>query len=142
MIKLIVRYAFLGIACGCVILVIMGIRADLTRTGDTHVFADNFTTQAVSAMVIGIGFSVTSVVHKIERLATWLQTAIHLSVGFGVYLIVSFANGWLSISSPFAVIVSVAINAVLFLAIGLGYYLLNEREAKIINEKLKERNSN
>ena len=139
MIKLLIKYALFGIACGCVIFVLLGIWADLTVAGGLHFY--NFTARALGAMVIGVGFSVSAVVYTFDRLALWLQIAINALVGFGVYFLVAFRLGLISTLSPLAIVAPIVANALIGITISLVYYLLNDREAKLINAKLKERNS-
>ena len=139
MIKLLIKYALFGVACGCVIFVLSTIWLDLTGGSDLHFY--NFTARALGAMVIGVGFSVSAVVYKFDRLAPWLQIAINTFVGFGVYFLVAFRLGLISTLSPLAIVAPIVANALIGITISLVYYLLNDREAKLINAKLKERNS-
>ena len=141
MAKLLVRRLFFGIACGCVIFVINGIWTDLTRADVLSNYLDSFTANALGSMVVGAAFSVSTIAYTVDRLASWLQIAINVFVGFGVYFLVAFLLGWITVVSPIIIISLVVTNAFIFVVIGIGSYLLDGREAKIINEKLKQRDS-
>ena len=142
MIKLFIRNLIFGAVMACAVFVINGIWLDLTGSDGLQSLFDNFTTRALGSMVIGAGFAGSSTVYHFERLALWLQIFINMFVGFGVYFIVGTNIGLISIESPSTIILGIAINTLIFVAIALGYYLLNVREAKVINKKLKELESN
>lgn len=138
MIRLIIKRVLFGIASGCVFLALTGILADAFGM---YFLAGSFTVQALGFMAVGAGFSVSTIAYDIDRLVLWMQVLVNIVVGFGIFFLVSFSLGWLSIESPAAIIITVIANTLTFIAIGFGYYLLNEREAKRINAKLKERDS-
>ena len=141
MIKLIIKRLLFGIAFGCVFLVMTSILADLTGAAALYGITESFTATALAFIAVSTGFSISTIAYEFEHLALWLQIVINIVIGFGIFFLVSFHFGWISVASPVTIIVPVVLNAIIFIAIWFGYYLLNEREAKIINTKLKERDA-
>jgi len=134
--KLIGSYLIFGATWGCVIFVMTFILADFMSDGALVI--DNFTANAVGAMVTGAAFCVSSLVYKIDSIVLWLKVVINVLVGFGVFLPIAFGLGWISIESPSGIIIFVAIVVILFVAIAFGDYLINGRDAKKINAKLRK----
>ena len=139
MIKLIIKYLLYGIACGSVIFILRVIRIDLTGSYALQDVFDSFTIEALGSMAIGAGFAISTIGYKIDRLYLWMQIAINIFVGFGIYFLVAFFLGWSLIESPMIIISVVTVNILLFIVLGLGGYLLNIHESRAINKKLKER---
>jgi len=138
MIKLFLEYLIYGAKWGCVIFVMMGIFVDVM--GDGHVTSiDNFAANAAGAMVVGAGFCVSSLAYKIESLALWLKIVVNVLVGFGVFFPIAFSLDWISTGSPRHAIIFVTLVAVTFIALAFGDYLINGRDAKAINQKIKEK---
>ena len=140
MIKSIIRHLIYGITGGCALFVMSIIYWDLSGyDAMLQAFFDNFTIYAIGYIVIGTGFSVSSVVYEIERIALWLKIAINAFVGFGIFFVVGSNIGIISLKSPTWVGIYIAIATVIFIVVCIGDYLLNGREAKRINAKLRER---
>ena len=141
MIKTIITYLIYGITGGCVLFVMYIIFMDLTNAGGLHEFLENFTIYALSFIVISTGFSMSSIVYEIKRMALWLKIVINILVGFGIFFLVGSSVGIISLQSPIWTMFNVAIAAIIFIAVYVGGYLLSKHEAKIINAKVQERKS-
>ena len=138
--KLFVQYLIFGATWGCVIFVMIGIFVDVMSGGGVT-SVNNFTGNAIGAMVVGAGFCVSSLVYKIDRLVLWLKVVINMLVGFGIFFPIAFRLDWISMESPYRIIIFVIIMVIVFIAFTLGDYLINGRDAKAINKKIRERDS-
>ena len=139
MIKTIIKHLIYGIAGGCILFVMWIIFMDLVGYEGLQNFFDHFTVNALSFIAIGAGFSMSSLVHEIKRLSLWLKIAINALVGFSIFFLVGHNTGLLSVESLINIVFYAAIAAVLFIAVWFGDYLINRRDAKKMNEKVKER---
>ena len=138
MIKSIIKYSVYGAKWGCVIFVMMGIFVDV-MSGGGLTSIDNFAANAIGAMVVGAGFSVSSLAYKAKSLVLWLKVVINVLVGFGIFFPIAFRLDWISVESPRGIVIFVAIVVIGFISFAFGDYLINGRDAKAINEKIKER---
>jgi len=116
----------------------LGIGFDVSGAGELEDFFISYTAGALGSMVIGAGFSISTIVYEFDRLALWLKIIINVLVGFGIFFLVAFRIGLIAVLAPSWVIAIVIFNIIVFIAISVGYYLLSAREARSINEKLKE----
>jgi len=138
MMKSIIKHLIYGIAGGCVLFVLCILVWDLTDSDRLYEFLDNFTIYALGFIVIASGFSMSSMVYDTDRLALWLKISINLFVGLGIFFLVGSTIGIISLESPTHIAHYVATAALFFIAACLVDYLLNGREAKKINAKLRE----
>ena len=134
MIKQIIKRLIYGIVGGCTFVVMNLIIVDLTNSSELPIMLHNFTMDALGNIVVAIGFAMGSIVFEMERLAMWLKISINAFVGFGVLALARLYFGITPVLSPAIVLLAVAI----FLTVVIGDYLLNGREAKKINAKLRE----
>ena len=140
MIKSIMRNLIIGITAGGLLFVLAIILMDLTGSDMMRQdFFDNFTIYAISFIGISTGFSVSSIVFEIDRLALSLKIAINAFFGFGIFFFVGPRVGIISLDSPAQIGVYIVTAIVIFLAGSLIDYLLSDREAKRINARLRER---
>ena len=142
MIRKIIRLFLDGIAFSCVILVIIGLALNLgifvLLPYFLPYFFDNFAVYALASFSIGVAFSVSTIVYDIDALALWLKIAINIFIGFGTVFLAGFYIGVISVQAPITIIFAIVANTVIFILSTLGSYLLDERDAKKINAKLKE----
>lgn len=128
-----------GICWGCTICVFILIIGAAT-VGDSFLDmgADYFIRQAIASMIVGIGFSVPTLIYDKESLSRKVQTLIHMGIGFLVFFPISCYLSWIPISfGPGAILLSVAIALVTFFIIWYGYYLYYKKEARKMNQKLE-----
>ena len=134
-----IKLTLFGIAWGCTISMFVMLIGALT-VGDTFfsMSANDFVKQALGSMITGIAFLLPTFVYKNENLAKWLQTMIHMGIGFLVYFIVAFNLGWIPTERGFGLAAATVIFAVVFgFAIWLGFYLYYKHEAIRMNEKIE-----
>jgi len=77
-------------------------------------------------------------VYDIDRLALWLKISINVFVEFGIFFFVGSSIGLISLGSPANIGLYAGMAAVLFLAGCSIDYLFFKREARKINSKLRE----
>jgi hypothetical protein len=141
MIKLIIKQFIFGVACGSIIFAMLGILQDLGITNLIIMpnFFINFTAHALGFMAIGVAFSISSIVYNFDTLALWLKVAINVFIGLGTAVLVGFLLGVVSLESPTVIVFAVVANIFVAIAIAIGSYLLNDREAKRLNATLRKR---
>lgn len=129
-----------GIGWGCTIFVILGIIFSNLGAGDMLLSNDEYTKQAICAMIVGLGFTVPSIVYDNDKLSRGIQVLIHMGIGLMVYFLVAFYAGWIVVKNGVLVtIATIIIMIIISFIIWFGFYLYNKNEAKKINEKLKAR---
>ena len=138
MIKSIMKHLIYGLAGGSLLLVIYIILMDLSHAGGLYAFFDNFTINALGFLAIAVGFSMSAIIYDFERPALWQKISLNVLVGFGIFFLVGFYIGIISIQSPIWIVVSVVIAFILFFIAYFIDYLFSKREARAINKKLRE----
>ena len=133
---------YAGISIGCLILVFLEMifftLGGEFETAITH----NFIAQAIGSMIVGAGFCVPALVYSKKNLSMGIKVLIHMGTGFIVYFIVAFSLKWIDIKHGLvAVIIDVIIAVVFAFLIWFCFYLYNKKQAKIINNKIKEKQS-
>ena len=140
--KKFLRMVWFGVASGCTIFTVVGVVLALALGGGDPFqgMEDGFVRMAVASMVSGLDFSLPSLIYACEGLPFVVRMAVHLVIGFGVYLAASFWAGWIPLAAgPGAVIGFFLAAAVVVLAIWLGFFRYHRAEARRINEKIQER---
>ena len=138
MIKTIIKHFVYGIVGACVLFVMTIVFWDLTGDSRLQEFFDNFTIYALGYVIIGLGFSMSSIVYEIKRLPFLLKVVINMLVGFCIFFLVGPNIGIFSLESPL-IVLYVAIAIILFVAAWFSDYLFHKRDAKKMNSKVKER---
>ncbi len=140
-VKMVLQYIIYGISLGCTSFVIMclGFFAAGGKDFLAPVFA-NFAKQAVGAMIVGIACGGTAIVYRCGGLSRLAQTAIHFFVGMGVFYPVAIYLGWIPFhpGKPLFSVMQFLLACGIFMAIRFCFYLFYRKEAKEINERLKE----
>lgn len=135
LIKLIIK----GICWGCTISIFI-LMTGAATVGDSFLDmgADYFIRQSIASMIVGIGFSVPTLIYDKESLSRKIQTLIHMGIGFLVFFPIAYCLGWIPVVFGWgAALLSVVIALVISFAIWYGYYLYYKREAKKLNQKLE-----
>lgn len=134
------KMLYAGISWGCLIFVIYEI-IFFSLGGEFEKFiTHNFLAQAVGSMAIGIGFCVPALVYRSKNLPMGLKVLIHMGIGLFVYFTVAFSLKWIDIKYGTIIAVIEIIAAVAFaFAVWLCFFFYNEKQAKLINEKIKEK---
>ena len=140
--KKLIKIVFSGVSLGLSIFVIIGIVFDIANSGNTAMSDWQFTRMAVAAMLIGVGFSVPSLVYTSEKLSYGLKVLIQMGIGCTVMLIAAFCVGWIPVEAGWK-ISALVIGAEILIAfiIWLCFFLHYKKLAKQMNQKIKEKES-
>jgi hypothetical protein len=141
-IKEIISNLFIGLAGGCLILTLISIFAfSLGYEGYISDFMANYVKYSFVAMVIGVGFSLPSIVYEREDLSMPLKVLIHMGTGMTVYFLAVLYAGWIPASLGIgALIISLLIGISIAVVIWFGFYLYYREEALKINKQIKKMN--
>lgn len=129
----------LGIAWGCTVncgicLIIAFINGKISFT------ANEFLIQLIASSIVGIAFTLPTIVYKSESLSQGIKILIHLGIGFIVYFPIAFLLGWIPIEKGILpVILSIAIVVTVTFVIYFFFWLYYKNEAKEINRKIEEK---
>lgn len=128
-----------GIAWGCTICMFILITGSLIAgDGFLAMTSERFLAQAIGSIIVGIGFTVPSLIYDRESLSRGMQTLIHMGIGFFIYFLVALNLGWIPVEFGWQMTVLSILIAVAFaFAIWFGFYLYNKREAKKLNQQLE-----
>lgn len=132
----------IGISWGFTILVLImavgvSVNPDFLANIEPHTFVAKY---VVCSAITGLGFSVPSLIYENERLSRGLQVLFHLGIGFVVYIPTAFYAGWIPTEFGFvAVAVSLMISVVFALLVWFCFSLYFKKQAKIMNEKIVEK---
>ena len=133
-----IKYIFFGILMGCTVLVIMGMIVALFQGETFQTSSSEFIKMGIGSMIIGVGFSVPSMIYANEKMAYVLKVLIHLGIGLLIYLGVSIWLGWIPLDLGVGGIVTYIFIAIaIAVLIWSGFFLYYRHEAKKINEKIK-----
>jgi uncharacterized membrane protein (UPF0136 family) len=141
MIKLFAIFLLRGIAFGCFYFVANVISHELFDFVLIPYILETPTANALSIIVICIGFFGGSIIYEIERLGFVLQLVIHLAIGVSIFLIVAFNIGWISTDNPTAIVLNIIFNVFVVFAIWIVSYLREEKKVEKINEMIAEKQS-
>ncbi len=139
--KLIVKYLCYGISWGCTVLV-LNTMIGFMIAGEDYAFmiAKDYLRQALGSILVGISCGSTAVIYQFNRPAFSFKILIHFIVGMGVFYPTALYLGWI----PFYpdrilyTVLQVLCSCLIFIAIWACFYLFNRRDAKRINERLRE----
>lgn len=100
--------------------------------------SERFLAQAIGSIIVGIGFTVPSLIYSRESLGRGMQTLIHMGTGFFIYFLVALNLGWIPVEFGWQMTVLSILIAIIFaFAIWFGFYLYNKREAQKLNQQLE-----
>ena len=130
-----------GMALGCLMnvfvcivgVLITGSEDFLTQTKTGYV------AQAITGMIVGIGWSVPAIVYQFEKISLKLKVLIHMGTGFLVFFPLASYAGWIPTEAGMgAVIVSLIFMVGFAFLIWAGFYFYSKDQAKIMNQKIRE----
>lgn len=128
-----------GISWGCTISMFILMTGSLIA-GDEFLTmtSERFWAQAIGSIIVGIGFTVPSLIYSRESLSRGIQTLIHMGTGFFIYFLVALNLGWIPFEFGWQMtILSILIAFIFAFAIWFGFYLYNKREAQKLNQQLE-----
>lgn len=138
-IKLIIKFLFRGIAWGCTFFVFFCLLTFYWQ-GKDFLFAilEYYPKHAVGSMLVGIGYGSTAIVYVWERPSLLTKAGIHFFVGTGIFYCVAFYLTWIPPQPNRYLILEFLVSCVTFAVIWSVFYLFNRKEARTINDRLKE----
>lgn len=138
----VIKIALFGIAIGLSIFVIIGIAFDIAYGGTFTLINWRFTKMAVGAMLVGIGFSVPSMIYESEKLPYGIKVLFHMGIGCTVMLVTALLVGWIPLGAGWKIcmfaVAAEILAAFLIWRCFLTYY---KKMAKQMNQKIKEKDS-
>lgn len=139
MLKKVLICFILGVAIGCTFFVVLGMI--FTASGVYEdLLGNRFILHAIGCMVVGVAFSIPSIIYESEKFSLAIKTLIHMGIGFIVYFPVSIYLGWMPIKSgswaTIVFIIGVLIVSFIFWGCFAAYY---KEQAKKMNEKICEK---
>lgn len=139
--KLTAKYIYFGISYGCTFFVLICL-AFFAVGGEASLspVLKDFTGQALGAIAVGIACGTTAIVYQFHRLSRLAQTAIHFCIGMGVFFPTAIHLGWIPFYPERAMytVMQFLFSCGIFTAIWSCFYFYNRREARRINNRLKE----
>lgn len=136
----IIKLSISGITIGCTIFTIIGIIINIFNSGNFELLDWSFTKMAIGSMIVGMGFSIPSLVYESQKISLLLKILIHMGSGSVIMLITSFMVGWIPLSLglfiPASIILSMFITAFIIWFCFFTYY---KKQAQKINKKIKEK---
>ncbi|MDR1794879.1 MAG: DUF3021 domain-containing protein [Erysipelotrichaceae bacterium] len=141
--KKIFELIFFGITWGSFWMVLTAIIIDNTTPGGLISLSSdfNFTKNALLSMLIGVGWSLPTLIYDVDRLPMLVKSLLHFAIGSTVFFIVAFYLGWIPVDFRWTAILQfVVVYLLIFLAIWFLFYLYYRGQRDKINRKLREIN--
>ena len=140
-VKKVINYLFLGISWGCTFFVFTCLIGYLI-SGPAFLapVVNNFPRQVLGAVFVGIACGSTRIVYRIDRLSLGIQILIHFTLGMSGYFLAAFFLGWIPLENKWYMITFIILGVLIFTAIWSIFFFYNRREARKMNERLKELN--
>lgn len=130
----------LSILIALAIFVVIAIIFDIENNGMLAFERGSFTAMALSAVGIGLGFSLPSAVYSCKKLPYAIKIIIHMGTGCAVMLAIMFLSGWIPMTVDWWVL-AINIGGAILTAILIwsGFFLYYRRLSQRINRKIKEK---
>ena len=141
MVKLVLKELFFGVIFGCFLLVAVVAFTHFVAPSISQGILDNFLMTALRFIVISVGFSVSAIVHDIDRFHTGINVAINAAIGISVILIVSFFSGWFEPQNYHIIAFTVVLSVLVMLVVWFIVFVHNKDEVRKINKRLREQAS-
>ncbi len=138
--KTLIKVILQGICIACIIFVTLGVVFDLITGGSAFFEQWTFTRQAVGTIIVGIGFSLPSIVYASDKLPYALKVIIHMGIGCAIYLIVGLNVGWIPLAFGWKTcLFSIFIELLLAFLLWLGFSFHYKKLAKEMNKKIRQK---
>lgn len=140
-IRSVVQYLLRGILWGCTFFVFFCLAAYFWLGKEFLAsIAEAFPAHAAGSMLVGIGYGSTAIIYRWERPSLAVKATIHFCVGTAVFFLTAVCLGWI----PFKalrwehILLEVLVSCITFGIVWFGFYLLGCKEAKEINDRLRD----
>lgn len=131
-----------GVGTGCFVFVAMLFIAPIFAGGANAFFAEKTGAEwqltALCCILISVGFYIPSLIYENEKLALWLRTLIHMTIGTIVYLLTAYFAGWMAsdlVGTALRLLIALGAAAIIWLCI----FLYIKGQARKMNQKIKEK---
>ena len=125
---------FAGIAWGCMVFVVVSLIFMIGFNSEV-ISKALYIKYAIASMIVGVGFTLPSIVYDKENLSLFLKGCIHMGIGFIIYFPVAYFVGWLPVElGIFAIIFTMIFMLIASLIIWIGFYFYHKDEARKINK--------
>ncbi len=140
MLRKIFKLICVGISWGCTISCLISM-AGYTMMGNEWFLSSprGFNAQVAAAMIVGMGWSLPTVVYDNEKLSKVQQLLIHAAIGFIVYIPIAFYMQWIPLGNISLMLASILIAIVSAFIVWLCFYFYYKWEAREINREIKEK---
>lgn len=128
-----------GIGTALAVFAVLGVIWDVKSGGNYGMNNWSYTKMVIGSIVVGIGYSVPALIYDNPNIPYGMQVLFHMGIGSAVYIITSFAVGWIPASAGAGSCV-LAVGAELLLAFGLWlcFNLYYRKMAKEMDRKIKD----
>ena len=137
--KRVIKRALFGILLGSAIFAIIGVFFDIKYDGNYALVNWEYTKMLAGGMLVGMGFSLPSLIYDSNKLHYTVKVLLHLGIGCTVMLIVAFSVGWIPLEAGWKVC-AISVGGYLLSAfliwLACSYYF--KKQADKINEKIKQ----
>ena len=137
----VMKYLFGGISWGCVVSCIVNVIGTMVKGNAWFTEAGHsYAAQVAAAVLVGVAWVLPSVIYQSDRMPRVMQALIHFVIGFGVYFPTAFVMGWIPEDiSTGAIFLEMLLMAAMSFVIWICFCVHYRREAKQINEQLKQK---
>lgn len=137
--KNLLKSILLGVAWGCTINCIVCLIIALIQ-GEINFTSAEYLKQFICSAIVGIGFTVPSLVYKSERLPQATKCLMHLGIGFVIYFPTAFFAGWIPTESGIlGAVMTVATMLIGSIIVYFFFWMYYKNEAKKMNQKIQEK---
>lgn len=138
-VKLVMKFLYRGIAWGCTFFVFFCLLTFYWQGKDFLLaILEYYPRHAVGSMLVGIGYGSTAIVYVWERPSLLIKAGIHFFVGTGIFYCVAFHLAWIPLQPNRYLLLEFLVSCVTFAVMWSVFYLFSRKEAKLINDRLKE----
>jgi hypothetical protein len=138
--KNILKVSLGGIATAWAVFTIIGVIMDISNGGTLIEPAYAYSKMAIGAMIVGLGFSIPSIIYDSERLSMVIKVIVHMSIGCTIMLITAFVVGWIPQGIGFGTcLIIIGSEIIIAFVIWLFYWRYYKKLAKQMNEHIAEK---
>ena len=142
-VKDLLKSMVISIGMAMSIFCLVGIVFDIGYKGSFSLENYRFTKMVIGCVLVGLGFGVPTIVYKKDNLPMPIRVIIHMGIGCVVYTVVAYSVGWIGGSATIGQgLIIAAIQFVVALIIWFLFMRYYRAEAKKMNEKIQNLNSN
>lgn len=128
-----------GISCALSLFAIFGMVVDMVNGGTYYFDNWNYTKMVIGAVVVGLGFSIPTLIYDNKKLPYGAKIFIHMGIGCIVMLITSLVVGWIPKERGIMICTIVMLVEVFFAFImWYGFTVYYKNMASKMNKKIEE----